>query len=109
MQVGDIVFDKCRYSNMPVMFSGPVLVTKVHNDRQVDICYLNNPHTDMPQGLGHTYAEQFMPMDQVPAEWDDVLEYWVTRAICSDDPNLAMTFEAGEAVGQELYRLGVTQ
>lgn len=108
MKVGDIVFDKCRYSGTAVMFSGPVLVTKVYdNNRHIDICYLNNSHTNMPQGLGHAYLDQFMPMDEVPEEWSDVLEYWVTRAICYDDPNLAMTYEAGEAVKAELARLEV--
>ncbi len=109
MKVGDIVFDKCRYSGKAVMSSGPVLVTKVYdNERHIDICYLNNPHTNMPQGLGHAYLEQFMPMEQVPSAWCTLLEFWVTRAICSDDPNLAMTYEAGEAVGSELERLGVS-
>jgi len=107
MKVGDIVFDMCRYSNAPVMFSGPVLITKVHNERQIDICYLNNPHTGKPQGLGHTYVEHFMPMDEVPEEWRDNIALWVTRAICSADPNLAMTYEAGQHVGSELERLGV--
>lgn len=108
MEVGDIVFGKCRYSNTPIMSAGPVLITKVYdNDRHIDICYLNNQHTNKPQGLGHAYKEHFMTMEQVPSAWCTLLHFWVTRAICSDDPNLAMTYEAGQAVQSELKRLEV--
>ena len=109
MKVGDIVFKKCRYSGNPVMNFGPALVTRVISDTMIDICLLNNNHVDKPQGLGHQYTDEYMNMHQVPTDWDTILDYWVTRAICSDDPNLTMTYEAGEAVGTELYRLGVTQ
>ena len=48
-----------------------------------------------------------MTMEQVPSAWCTLLHFWVTRAICSDDPNLAMTYEAGQAVQSELKRLEV--
>ena len=106
---GDIVFSKSKYFDPPtaVMFAGPILVTKVHNDRLIDICFLNNSHTNKPQGLGCTYTEDYMSMNEVPDEWRDILAFWVTRAICSTDPNLAMTYEAGQAAPSELERLGL--
>ena len=107
MKIGDIVFNKCQYSNKPIMFSGPILVTKVRKNH-IDICYLNNSHTDAPQGNGYQYTKDFMPMDEVPKEWRDIITLWVTRAICSTDPNLTMTYEAGQAVASELERLGVS-
>jgi hypothetical protein len=106
MKVGDIVFSKCQYSDKPVMFSGPILVTKVRKNH-IDICYLNNPHTNAPQGLGHAYKKDFIRVDEVPEDLRGILSLWVTRAICSDDPNLTMTYEAGQAVGLELKRLEV--
>ena len=106
MKVGDIVFSKCQYSNKPVMFTGPVLVTKVRKNH-IDICYLNNPHANAPQGLSHVYKKDFICIDEVPDDVREVLSFWVTRAICSDDPNLTMTHEAGQLVQSELKRLEV--
>ena len=107
MRVGDIVFELARYSNEPSMFAGPVLITNEHKDGSIDICYLNNPHTNEPQGLSRVRNLVFMPMDRVPEVWREQLSYWVTRALCSSDPNLTMTYEAGQNIMSELERLGV--
>ena len=88
------------------MFGGPILVTKAR-ENHIDICFLNNPHTGEPQGLGHAYKKDFIRMDEVPEDVKKVLSFWVTRAICSIDQNLTMTYEAGQAVWPELKRLKV--
>lgn len=106
-KAGDIVFNKCQYSNKPIMFSGPILVTKVRR-AHIDICYLNNSHTGEPQGNGYQYRSDFMLMDEAPEEWREILPFWVTRAICSTDPNLTMTYEAGQGAPSELERLGLS-
>ena len=106
MRVGDIVFEQARYSGEPSMFAGPALITKEHGNGSIDICYLNNPHTNAPQGLSRVWKRDFMPMDRVPEVWREHLSYWVTRALCSSDPNLTMTYEAGQNIMSELERLG---
>jgi hypothetical protein len=106
MRVGDIVFEKARYSSEPSMFAGPVLITNEYPNGSIDICYLNNPHTNEPQGLSRIWKRDFMPMDRVPEVWREHLSYWATRALCSSDPNLTMTYEAGQNILSELERVG---
>jgi len=105
MKVGDIVFEISRYSGEPVMFTGPVLVTQVHSEDHINICYLNNPHTDEPQGLGYVPGFRFEQMEEVPEIWEEMLPMWVKRAIASCDPNLTMTAEARDKALLELERL----
>ncbi|HIL98562.1 MAG TPA: hypothetical protein EYG51_22025 [Pseudomonadales bacterium] len=108
MKVGDIVEAKASSWREEVnIFHGPVLVTKVYGDLKADICYLNNPHTNEPQGLGHAHQRDFMPIAEAPKEWKQLLSYWMTRAITSTDTRLCMTWEAGERSSRELERLGV--
>lgn len=107
MKVGDIVAAKVsRHRAEPCTFKGPVLVTKVHGNLKIDICYLNNPHTNEPQGLGHAYVSDFMPIVEAPKEWKQLLPYWMTRAITSTDTRLGMAWESGDRSSQELKRLG---
>ena len=106
MKAGDIVFEKSRYSEEAVMFTGPVLITQIHSEDHVNICYLNNPHTNKPQGLGYTPGFRFEKMEEVPAAWEEILPIWVTRALVSFDPNLTMTAEARDNAQYELERLG---
>jgi len=106
MKAGDIVFEMSRYSGQPVMFTGPILITKVHSEDAVNICYLNSPHTNKPQGLGYAPGFRFEKMEEVPATWKEILPIWVTRALVSFDPNLTMTTEARDNAQYELERLG---
>ena len=107
MNIGDIVFEIGRYSDEPILAPGPVLITKMHSENHVDICYLNNPHIQEPQGLGFVPGFRFKQMKEVPEIWKEMLSMWVTRAITSFDSNLTMNYEAGEGALKELRRLGL--
>lgn len=106
MKVGDIVFEMSRYSGEPVMFTGPILITEVHSEDHVDICYLNNPHTGKPQGLARVPNHRFEQILEVPVKWKAMLNIWVTRALVSFDTNLTMTTIARDNAQYELERLG---
>tara|TARA_R110000851_G_scaffold46832_5_gene113904 strand:+ start:837 stop:1154 length:318 start_codon:yes stop_codon:yes gene_type:complete len=100
-KVGNIVFSD--------FFGGPCLVTAVVGAGFIDVCILNQRLTNEPQGLSWVRADDYRLMEKVPEMWRDNLHYWLTRAICSTNVHLTMTYEAGQGLQNELERLGLNE
>ena len=90
-------------------FEVPCLVTAVTGLGFIDICILNQVSTNEPQGHHWARAEDYRLMEKVPDKWRDNLHYWLTRAICSTNVHLTMTYEAGQGLQNELERLGLNE